>query len=188
MKPRASMIIATSLFGIPFLAGCGGSGGSSSAPLITPQPRSVSAKAANGLTVTFSENADAVSQVGSVSYTVTLTNPTTQPVTIQLGASCFGSPNPNYPDDTLIVTSAAGIQISPVAIEVGAPCAPNILPVVPVMQTLNPGQTLTNQGTLNSASLSQLFTAKGVYTLNVRVQTSSSSTATTVGPLPLTVQ
>ncbi len=189
MKPQVSSIIAAGLLGIPFLAGCGGSSGSSSAPLITPQPRSVSAKSANGLTVTLNESADAASQTGSVTYTVSLTNPTAQPVTIQL-ATCsgFDTPNPNYPKNTLTVTNAAGTQIYPaITLQPVPPCIPG----PPVMQTIAPGQTLTDQKKLSINSLAAMLTAKGVYTLNAFVVTSSVGTASSVtiaGPLTLTVQ
>lgn len=185
MKLQAGVIIAAGLLGASFLTGCGGSSGSSSAPLITPQPRSVSAKAANGLMVTLSENVDAVSQTGSVTYTVTLTNPTAQPVTIQL-ATCsgFATPDPNYPNNNLTVTNAAGTQVYPaITLNPVPPCIPG----PPVTQTIAPGQTLTDQKKLSLNSFAATITAKGIYTLNALVVTSSSTT-TTVGPLPLTVQ
>lgn len=72
MKPHPGILLTASLFGIPSLAGCGGSLSSSSPTLIASQPRSVSATTPNGLAATLTENADTIGQNGSITCTVTL--------------------------------------------------------------------------------------------------------------------
>lgn len=189
MKLQASrFFVVAGLLSTPLLAGCSGSSGSSSAPLITPQPRSVSAKTANGLTATLSEDVDAVSQVGSVTYTVALTNRTSQPITMQIPTCAGSTVDPSHPNATVTIADATGAQIYPVYNFIGAP-PPPCVSSSPVAQTLAPGQILTESVKLNAVSAPQIFNIKGVYTLKASVQTFTlGSGPDAVGPLPLTVQ
>ena len=180
-----SVSLAAGLFSIAALAGCGGSSGSSSPALIAPQPRSVSAATANGLTATLTENVDAISRNGSVTYTVTLTNPTAQTVTMQLPPGCTGT-DPAYPDASLRVTDAGGTIVYPVGPFPLNPCQPSLSPVT---QSLAPGQTLKSQFTVSSqGGSSQPFGTKGIYTASATVITSVSGSTTALGPLTITVQ
>lgn len=69
---------------LPGLVGCGG-GGSSTTPItpVVPLPHSVSAALPNGLTATVAEDRTSVPVGGVVTYTMTLTNNTAQPITFQ---------------------------------------------------------------------------------------------------------
>lgn len=176
---KQKVFLAAFSLAIPLLAGCGGSSGSSSSSLITPQPRSVSKTATNGLTATFSENADAAGPGGAVTYTVTLTNSFTQPVTLQLYGCPGNPPDPSRPDAFLDVADANGTLVYTTA-PPPVPCAA----APPVTQTIAAGQSLTTQFQVSS---SQAFRAKGVYLASVFVFTSSGN-ADQLGPLTLTVQ
>ncbi len=193
MKNLQKIFLATLSLGLPLLAGCGGSGSSSSASP-APQPRSVSATTPNGLTATLTENADIISQNGSVTYTITLTNPTNQTVTMQLSQGCSGV-DVKSPDASLKVTDASGALVYPTG---PFPLNPCIGSVPPATQTIAPGQTLKTQFLVTSKTQSQNgsagltqfqpFGAKGVYSADVSVSTSLSSGDTVLGPLTLTVQ
>lgn len=178
------ILLASGLLSITPLAGCGGSSGSSSPTLITLQPRAVSATTANGLTATLSENVDVISQNGSVTYTLMLTNPTGQTVTMQLPAGCV-SVDPAYPDANSLVTGPGGTIVYPAGPPPLYPCQPSLPPVT---QSIAPGQTLKSQFTVSGQiGPSQPFGTKGTYTASTTVITSSSS-STQLGPLALTVQ
>ena len=69
------------------LAGCGG-GGSSHADLRSPA-LSASAKTPLGLTATFAEDKASVALGGGVTYTLTLTNNTSQPITYEYISGCL---------------------------------------------------------------------------------------------------
>ena len=176
---RQKVFLAAFSLTIPLLAGCGGSSGSISSQLMTPQPRSVSKTATNGLTATFAENVDAVGPGGAVTYTVTLTNSFTQPVTLQL-YGCPGSPpDPSRPNAFLNVADADGTLVYTTA-PIPIPCAA----APPVTQTIAAGQSLTIQF---QGISSQAFKSKGVYLASAVVSTSTGN-ADQLGPLTMTVQ
>lgn len=176
------VFLAAGLLSIVPLAGCGGSSGSSSPNLITPQPRSVSATSANGLSAMLSENADAIGQNGSLTLTITLTNPTAQSVSLALPQDC-APVDPRFPDSFVTITNSAGNSVYPGPGPIGPPCHP----VPAAVQTLAPGQTLTATNKLSGVLNAGLFNTKGVYQINTRIVTSSTD-AVVVGPLTLTVQ
>ncbi len=165
------------------LVGCGGSSNHSSASDITLQPRSVLAMATNGLRATMTEDTDVISQGSTVNFTLALTNPTSQPVTIQLDQDC-GPHDPQYPDCTLTLTDPKGLELHALGAVIGPPCT--IIP--PAIQTIVPGQTLTTQVSVGGTPAdSQFFGTKGIYTVQALFVTSQSD-STLVGPLMLTVQ
>lgn len=85
MKYSAKLFFcAAGALTVPGLAGCGG-GGSSTTPItpVVPLPHSVSAALPNGLTATVAEDQTNISVGGTVTYTMTLTNNTAQPITFQ---------------------------------------------------------------------------------------------------------
>lgn len=168
------------------LAGCGGSSSSSSS---TPTliPRSVSATLSNGLTATLTEDRSTVSIGGTVNYTVALANNTAQPITYQ----------PIYGGGGLAPPVSAALVVSNPSNQTVYPLGPipNLVSVGPPV-TLAAGQSVTeaqavNTDTTNGLTIAGGYSAAGSYTASAYFgfnSSTTSSTADTVGPLPVTVQ
>lgn len=169
------------------VAGCGGSSSSgTNAPVLTP--RSVSAPLSNGLTATLSEDRTAVPVGGIVNYTLTLTNPTTSPITYQpMLSGTFFSNEPAY----LAVTDPAGKPAFPTGVtSLVAGTGPGI--------TLAPGQSTSGTVAVGSPSLAGQggYAAAGQYTATASFalfvggtdMSSGTEINATTGPLTVTVQ
>lgn len=91
------------ILALPGLAGCGGG----ATPTAPAAPRPVSASVPNGLTATVTEDRATVPVGGTVIYTLTLTNPTAQPITFLPVRSTDSYPTGGV-GDALVLTDAAG--------------------------------------------------------------------------------
>lgn len=185
-------LCAGALF-VPVLAGCGGSSSSrnTSVPIV-PQPRSVTAALANGLTGTLAEDRSAVAVGGTVTYTMTLTNPTSQPVTY---LSSFG-PGMNTPvGASLTVFGPSGQVVYPLgAVSLAVGIGPPV--------TLAPGQSVTATETVSTTRMAGLavtqgYSAAGIYNASAAFGVTPGTTSSdahapavtaTAGPLPVTAQ
>ena len=169
-------LCAAALLALPALAGCGGSSSSStSAPTLTP--RSVSAPLSNGLTGTLTENRLTVSVGGTVTYTLTLSNATAQPITYQPLIS---------PD--LMVQDPSGNLINPTFT--------NLVGIGP-STTLAPGQSARyDMEVIGGSNGNGSYSVTGQYNATGSFGVRQSGTATSpgidifaaAGPLPITVQ
>ena len=177
-------LLALGLLCVPGLSGCGGSSETSTPAPITSQPRSSSAALSSGLTATLTESVDTLVPGKTITFTVSLTNPTVQPISVRLPPGCSGV-DPNLPDTTVSIVDTSGTLVYPTGPAPLFPCRTDLLPVT---QTLAPGQTLQSTLSLGSATgAPQVFRTQGTYTVHAAVVTSLSG-ADTLGPLPLTVQ
>lgn len=188
---KAKFWLCAAVLLMPGLAGCGGSGSSTntSGPIFLV-PRSVSSTLSNGLTATLTEDRSTVSVGGTVTYTATLTNPTTQAITYQptlSGSNSFSVPA------ALVISNPSGQSVYPLE-----PTAQFI--GVGASVTLAPGQSVSGTQTVSTtsipgASVTQGFSAAGQYTakayFSVVPGTSSDvsqAVTATAGPLPVTAQ
>jgi len=175
LRQRVSLLGLASLAAL--LAGCGGGGGGSSPTVVAPittggvpppvispggTPASVSAKEANGLTATLSENTITVAVGGTVTYTLTLTNNTGAVVTV------------NAVTSTQIFTALSIRNASGALVYIPVPGSPPLQTVL-----LAPGQTLTTIQAVSAFSSAGTYSATGVF---------DDSTPTSVGPLTVTAQ
>ncbi len=137
---------------VPLLAGCGGggSGGTSAAP------RAVSVTLPDGLIGTLSEDRTAITAGQTVTYTMTLTNPTQQPI--------------SYQNDSIInpVGNSVAGELS-VADPAGKPDGPGFggavgYPQVPVVLAPGKSASTTYPLTYAVAGINQEFTTAGQYT------------------------
>jgi len=162
---------------IPFLAGCGGGGGSVTAPVIpTPTVLTASAVAANGLTGTLSQSAVTVPVGGSVQYTFVLTNTTSKSVVLHI--PYYGEQPPSV-SAILQVKDPAGNLVyrdPPPNVAVGGPFRDEDV-------TLQAGQTMSETVQVND------FKAKGLYTATASFFTGTDTQTgnITANPSALTV-
>lgn len=154
------------------LAGCGGGGGNGNggdggtagSGGTSGSTLSASVLEANGLTATLAEDRNVIAAGGTVSYTLTLANKSTAPVTINISAGV-----PALPSASLVVRNSAGSAVfQPVP---GAPPLNSL--------SLAPGQSLSTVQTVSA------FAAVGTYNATA---TFSDTAVTNVGPLAVTVQ
>jgi hypothetical protein len=177
---------------LPLLAGCGGGGGgngNTTSPGTTgttgttgtstgttgttgtgtgggSTPNSVSVVEPDGLTASFSENTNAISVGGSVTYTLTLTNNTS--ATVLTNAV---SETPTIPPAVLTLRDPSNNLV-----QGSVPPPPAIYAGVP----LAPGQSLTQTQSVSG------FTAQGTYKATAVFD--DGPTGITIGPLVVTVQ
>lgn len=168
-------------FALPLLAGCGGGGGNGNSGTGTTGTGttgttgtgtgggsgvlSVSVVEPDGLTASLSENTNAITVGGSVTYTLTLTNTTAAAVSIHYSAA-----TPTHPPAGFIVRDASGnIIFTPV-------------PDPPPLDVLSlaPGQTLTSTQTVSGYTIHGTYSATATFT--------DSGTFVTLSPLAVTVQ
>jgi hypothetical protein len=131
------------------LTGCGGGNSNSSGNEAPAAPLSLSATASDGLTATFSENTSTVIAGGSVTYTLTLTNNTNQPITYETGVDLLGTVG-----GEIYIDNSSG-QVYPVCLVTPAD---DPIPVY-FITTLTPGQSSSTTTTPKFN-----FTPAGVYT------------------------
>jgi hypothetical protein len=176
MKTSAALFYTAGALILPALTGCGGSSSSNTnAPTLTP--RSVSTTLSDGLTGTLTEDRIAVAKGGTVNYTLTLSNQTTQPITYQP----FISPD-------LTVKDPAGNVTYPTVISNAVGIGPST--------TLAPGQSSVYDTEAVGGSGIGGYSATGQYTAQASFGVVQGGTATssgtdifaTAGPLPVTVQ
>jgi uncharacterized repeat protein (TIGR01451 family) len=155
------------------LAGCGGGGGSSNSGgggLTGPDPTTLalSATTPDGLMATLSQPQATVKVGSTVTYTVTLTNAGSTPVSIQTGDQA-GTDQPLVPV-SFTVTDSAGKSVYT-----------NPAPAASQTVTLQPTQYLTE-----TLTLTNVFQHTDRYSATATFQTGSSPT--TLGPLVLTAR
>lgn len=163
---------------ILLIAGCGGGGNSVVTPAIPiPTNLTASAVASNGLTGTLSQPAGTVSTSGSLQYTLTLTNTTSQPVVIRTFSVAGQAPmiqvglEVKDPMGSLIYP---GPNVSGNGDEIG--------PIKEVDATLQPGQAMSHTVQVSG------FKAKGLYTASAGfVAGAGSASGITADAGPLTV-
>ena len=169
----------------PWLTGCGGSSSSgTNAPVLTP--RSVSATLSDGLTATLTEDRSTVPVGGTVTYTVTLTNSTAQPVTYQ---PVYGPGSAPPVPASLTVTDPSANVVYPVG------PSPQLVYIGPSI-TLTPGQSVSETQAVSTTPVVGLTIAEGYSRTGQHAATATLSTipATsgngqtneTVGPLTVT--
>lgn len=175
MAPALLGVLSLSL-----LAGCGGGGGggngnggggttstsSTSGNNSSTSANSISASTPSGLIATLSEPSTIVGVNGSVTYTLSIRNPTATNIAIQ-----SATPNtPTTPAASLVVRDAAGNKVyEPI------PGGPPVFSAI-----LAPGQTLTTTVAVST------FAARGAYYASANF--GETNPATPVGPLPVTAQ
>ena len=177
-KPRSLALPAISIVADLLLAGCGGGSGGA---LTSTEPRSASVQLSDGLTGTIAEDRSTVAVDRIVTYTLTLTNPTAQPVT-------YRRPPGDLPDDlpaAVTVTNAQGEVIYPVVVtEIAFPVGPP--------ETLMPGQSVSNTIAVGGAGLGG-YSAPGRYqavaAFSVDIgETGNALASATTGPLVVEAQ
>jgi len=170
---------------LPGLAGCGGSSSSgTNAPILTP--RSVAATLSDGLTATLTEDRTTVSVGGTVTYTVTLTNSTAQPITYD---PVYGPGSAPPVPATLTVTDPSGAVVYPVG------PFPQYVSVGPSV-TLTPGQSVSATQAVSTIPVAGLTVAEGYSRTGLYAATATfgfvpsasgnSQAAPLVGPLAVT--
>lgn len=164
------------------LTGCGGGGGGSTiqtAP--APQPHSLSASLPNGLTATVAADRATVPVQGVVTYTLTLTNSTAQPITFQPMRPAAFSVDVG---DVLTVRNAAGTLTYPLGeYDHGLTTVASV--------TLAPGKSLSATEGVGIYNTGGTFPAVGRYYTSVTftVQTPTGAlVSATAGPLAVDVQ
>ena len=161
----------------PLFAGCGGSSNSASSPAI-PTALTASAVAPNGLTGTLSQSAVTVPITGTVQYTLTLTNTTSQVVVIHTNS--FNNHPPIVPASLTVLDSSKNVLYPPCP--GGGDCMALGSTVAAVDVTLQPGQALSQIVPVTG------FKTKELCTATVDIATGSGATyATSALPAPLTV-
>ncbi len=191
-RPTKLFLFAAGVLTLPALSGCGGGGSGTSpnvpvTPLI-PLPHSVSAALSDGLTATVAEDRTSVPVGGTVTYTMTLTNNTAQPITFQ----------PVQPD-----TSPAGgvgdhLTVTDVKANVAFPQggALEVL-VYGKVTTLTPGNSISGTVVVGSDKSQGQLSAAGPYTANVKFTVTTAQVSplqspplatVTVGPLEVDAQ
>jgi len=177
----APSYIAPALLGVlslSLLAGCGGGGGGNGNGGGTttttgtttgsngPSANSLSVTTPSGLVATLSEPSTIVGVNGSVTYTLSIRNPTAAGVAIQTASPS----TPTTPSASLVVRDAASNKVyEPI------PGGPPVYTAI-----LAPGQTLTTTVAVST------FAARGAYYATANF--GETNPATPVGPLPVTVQ
>jgi flagellar hook assembly protein FlgD len=175
MNPIIRMLVGVSLLPLA-LAGCSGGSSNSGGNNAPSTPRSVSATAPDGLTSTVSENTQTISVGGSVTYTFTLINNTSAPITFQVesGSAALVSAT----EGAITIYNASQQQVYPITTDTVAGVLSSV--------TLAPGQSVSGSATPNYN-----FTPAGVYTAEATFAILSASGAyegVTVGPLTVTAQ
>ncbi len=160
------------------LTGCGGGGGSSPAGVLSP-PLTVSARMADGLTATLSEDHATVPVGGNVAYTFTLTNHTTQPITY-IAVSYANAPVAAT-SNSLEIVDAAGVT----TFSAGGPSGP---PQDGLSFTLAPGASSPSGISIDAGAFPTTgeYTATAVFRL--RTAPGSAVQTTTVGPVAVAAQ
>ena len=185
MSKRWKALIGTAGVLVPSLTGCGGSSSSdTSAPAL--MPRSVATTLSNGLTAKLAEDRSTISVDGSVTYTLTLTNSTTQPITFQ---PTFGPNDVSGVSGSILLTDpsgksepAAGISVTPIG------------GTGPAM-TLAPGQSVSGTEVVGN-STAYTYSLLGPYTATASFRVVQGGTTTSfgmeidamTGPLVVTAQ
>lgn len=162
---------------LSLLAGCGGGGGNGNGTMPTtsmggnnssPSANSISVSTPSGLIATLSEPSTVVGVNGSVTYTLSIRNPTATPIAIQ----AIPSPPaiPTAPAATLVVRDAASSKVY------------EPMPGIPALNvaTLAPGQTLSTTIAVSA------YATRGAYYATANF--GETNPATTVGPLTVTAQ
>ncbi len=178
MKIHSVLLCTTGALAVISAAGCGGSSSSGmSAPTLIP--RSVSAILTNGLTGTLTEDRTTVAKGGTVTYTLTLSNATAQPITYQPVISGQGNFTVKDPSGNIAYPTGAFPQ----------------LVLVGPSTTLAPGQSAAyDTETVGSGTGS--FSLSGQYDATANFDVKQGATATSpgadgfgaAGPLPVAVQ
>jgi hypothetical protein len=164
-------------------AGCGG--GSSHDALSGPDPtaRSVSATTPDGLTATLAQATATVPVASQVVYTLSLTNNTTAPVTIQEAQYVYSPQTLVFPGGLARIVDAAGNQVYPAALTLAGSGAPPP-PSKQVAVIVQPGQAVSDTVTLPS-----LFSRQDRYRATATFRTGADgATVTSVGPLTITAR
>jgi hypothetical protein len=172
---RSNARWALILFSV-FLAGCGGggsgtsSGGGGGSAISGPDPTTLSISGATpeGLAVSLAQDHSTIAVNGTVVYTETISNPTTQPVSFQ-SSDQAGTTEPLVPASLTVVNSS------------GASVYSNPAPAQAVMVTLQPGDYFTE-----TLTLSNTFQAQGRYSATATFETGATPTA--LGLLVLTAR
>jgi hypothetical protein len=179
--------ISAALLSLACLAGCGGGGGAQPAVLIGPDPTALSASATtpNSLTAMLIQDKAATATGAPLRYTLTLSNPTTQAVSLE----AFGGLNSQGqydlskvgPDAYFKITDAAGKTVYP---------NPNVnlstAIEAPISITLPSGQTISEKVSLaDGLSPSGRYQASAIFVVSGSV--SASEVDTSVGPLTVSL-
>ena len=158
-------------------AGCGGGGGPS-----VQTGAQASATLADHLTLGLSQDKTSLKAGGTVTYRITLTNPTAAPITDTYQGYHGGGPVTlgmlliPYDSGSFHVQDPGGSLIAHDGTVSGYP---PIAPPLPVTVTLQPGQSL-------SATEAYTLTRTGVYSASAALRGADSS-ATPAGPLTVAV-
>ena len=161
-------------------AGCGGGGGSD---MQTQPGAQASMTLADHLTLSLSEDKTSASTGGSVTYQITLTNPTVAPITItyngyqSMGPVTLGELLSTYTGTFQVKDSTGALIVSDGSLGAVDPPTP---PTMPITITIPPGQAL-------SATEVYTFTRTGVYTTTVALQKPDLTVTPAAGPLTVTV-
>jgi hypothetical protein len=180
MKTR--FLLAFPLIPLTLAAGCGSGNSSNSIALPTTDSALSRSATDGGLTATLTEDKDAVVAGGTVTFTLSLTNHSTTPITYLASVGC---PNAyqviNGLSSSIAVTNTSNATQSSLPY-VGVNC--NAIGL-PVSATLAPGASVT--GTVSSG---KIFATAGKYSVSASVAdltSADSSTAPPLTPGPLTV-
>jgi hypothetical protein len=134
-----TLLLTASVVLLPLvLSGCGGGNSNSGGNNATTTPQSVSATAPDGLTATLSENTTTASANGSITYSLTINNPTRQPITLLPDAGGIGF-MPNVDGAEIVITNSSGQIVA--GGETSGVSTPGGFDGPSV--TLNPGQSVT---------------------------------------------
>lgn len=163
---------------ISLLAGCGGSSSNSSSSPAIPTALTASSVASNGLTGTLSQSAVTAPISGTVQYTLTLTNTTSQ--TVVIPTVSFGNHPPRVPGSLTVIDSSNNLIYPPCL--GGGDCMGLGTTAVSVDVTLQPGQAFSEVVPVTG------FKTKGLCTATVGIETGSGPTSIIfASPAPLTV-
>ena len=169
---------------LPVLTGCGGSSSSPTSAPLTPQ--TTSETLSSGLTAALTEDRTTVPVGGTVNYTITLTNSTSQPITFQptLGSGALSNTVPAY----LEVLDPSGNVVYPVG-----PSAQVV--ILGQSVTIAPGQSVSATQAVNTiqettATIAEGYSRTGHYTATASISlgTTASGNDKPVGPVGVVAQ